>query len=69
MEKIKEMLKKYGKDLLSKADVNAKTACKIVLAVVVTLYIGLFLWDWRNTGNPNLPELRSFALVIGTWAF
>lgn len=69
IEKIRSFIEKHGKQFLEKIDIDAKTACKYALAVVVILYIVLFLWDWQNEGKPNLPELRSFALVIGTWAF
>ncbi len=69
IEKVRAFLQEWGQALFAKLNLNAKTVCKIVLAVVVVLYIGLFLWDWQKSGRPNLPELRSFALLIGAWAF
>ena len=62
---IKEWIARFSADF----GWHAKTIYKCLLLAVVLLYLGLFLWDWRSTGKPNLPELRNFALLLGGWAF
>lgn len=69
LSKINDYIKKWLDDFAVNFGFNAKTLYKCLLFAVVLLYLGLFIWDWQETGTPNLPELRNFALLLGGWAF
>lgn len=68
-EKIRGYIKDAVKKFFNDFGLNYRTVYKVILILVVALYLGLFIWDWKETGKPNLPELRSFAMIIGGWAF
>lgn len=69
MNAVKEYLKNWISDLVEDFGWNYKTIYKIALIGAVLLYVVLFLLDWKETGKPNLPELRSFLVILGGWAF
>lgn len=69
MNAVKEYLKNWISDLVADFGWNYKTIYKIALIGAVLLYVVLFLLDWKETGKPNLPELRSFLVILGGWAF
>ena len=66
---VKQYLKKWISDLVADFGWNYKTIYKVALIGAVFLYVVLFLLDWKETGKPNLPELRSFLVILGGWAF
>ena len=68
LSKIREYIKKWIDNFAGSIGWDAKTLYKCLLLAVVLMYLGLFIWDWKETGEPNLPELRSFALLLGGWA-